>query len=167
MHPAYPFWTGDKWREGKDTRKNIEFPTFEDYRKGGRLCPDKQWRYVVTIEDAAAGGCDLFDIDELREEYSETDFNNLFMCIFVDGASSIFEFNKIQKCMVDASIWQDYDVKKARPFGNREVWLGYDPSRTRDNAVLMVVAPPIVAVEKFRILEKHSWRGLSFQHQAK
>ncbi|HAS6759925.1 TPA: terminase [Vibrio parahaemolyticus] len=166
MHPAYPFWTGDKWREGKDTRKNIEFPTFEDYRKGGRLCPDKQWRYVVTIEDAAAGGCDLFDIDELREEYSETDFNNLFMCIFVDGASSIFEFNKIQKCMVDASIWQDYDVKKARPFGNREVWLGYDPSRTRDNAVLMVVAPPIVAVEKFRILEKHSWRGLSFQHQA-
>ena len=166
MHPAYSFWTGDKWREGKDTRKNIEFPTFEDYRKGGRLCPDKQWRYVVTIEDAAAGGCDLFDIDELREEYSETDFNNLFMCIFVDGASSIFEFNKIQKCMVDASIWQDYDVKKARPFGNREVWLGYDPSRTRDNAVLMVVAPPIVAVEKFRILEKHSWRGLSFQHQA-
>ncbi|EPT9293870.1 terminase large subunit domain-containing protein [Vibrio parahaemolyticus] len=166
MHPAYPFWTGDKWREGKDTRKNIEFPTFEDYRKGGRLCPDKQWRYVVTIEDAAAGGCDLFDIDELREEYSETDFNNLFMCVFVDGASSIFEFNKIQKCMVDASIWQDYDVKKARPFGNREVWLGYDPSRTRDNAVLMVVAPPIVAVEKFRILEKHSWRGLSFQHQA-
>ncbi|HCG7657748.1 TPA: terminase family protein [Vibrio parahaemolyticus] len=166
MHPAYPFWTGDKWREGKDTRKNIEFPTFEDYRKGGRLCPDKQWRYVVTIEDAAAGGCDLFDIDELREEYSETDFNNLFMCIFVDGASSIFEFNKIQKCMVDSSIWQDYDVKKARPFGSREVWLGYDPSRTRDNAVLMVVAPPIVAVEKFRILEKHNWRGLSFQHQA-
>ncbi|EMK6701228.1 terminase ATPase subunit family protein [Vibrio cholerae] len=166
MHPAYPFWTGEKWRGDKTTRKNIEFPTFDELRDGGRLCPDKQWRYVVTIEDAAKGGCDLFDIDELREEYSETDFNNLFMCVFVDGASSIFEFNKIERCMVDSEIWQDYKPNAARPFGSREVWLGYDPSRTRDNAVLMVVAPPIVAVEKFRVLEKHTWRGLSFQHQA-
>ncbi|MBY8288661.1 terminase family protein, partial [Vibrio fluvialis] len=102
MHAAYPFWTGDKWRGDKSTRKNIEFPTFDELRDGGRLCPDRQWRYVVTIEDAAKGGCNLFDIDELREEYSEHDFNNLFMCIFVDGASSIFEFNKVQKCMVDA-----------------------------------------------------------------
>ncbi len=166
MHAAYPFWTGEKWRGDKPTRKNIEFPTFDELRDGGRLCPDRQWRYVVTIVDAANGGCDLFDIDELREEYSEHDFNNLFMCIFVDGASSIFEFNKIQKCMVDSSIWQDFKSNAARPFGSREVWLGYDPSRTRDNAVLMVVAPPIVAAEKFRVLEKHSWRGLSFQHQA-
>ncbi|MBY8171072.1 terminase ATPase subunit family protein [Vibrio fluvialis] len=166
MHAAYPFWTGDKWRGDKSTRKNIEFPTFDELRDGGRLCPDRQWRYVVTIEDAAKGGCNLFDIDELREEYSEHDFNNLFMCIFVDGASSIFEFNKVQKCMVDAGIWQDFKASAKRPFGSREVWLGYDPSRTRDNAVLMVVAPPIVAAEKFRILEKHTWRGLSFQHQA-
>ncbi|WP_217510847.1 terminase large subunit domain-containing protein [Vibrio metschnikovii] len=166
MHPAYPFWTGEKWRGDKTTRKNIEFPTFDELRDGGRLCPDKQWRYVVTIEDAANGGCDLFDIEELREEYSENDFNNLFMCIFVDGANSIFEFNKIQKCMVDASIWQDFNANADRPFGSREVWLGYDPSRTRDNAVLMVVAPPIVAAEKFRVLEKHTWRGLAFQHQA-
>ncbi|EKO3565637.1 terminase family protein [Vibrio metschnikovii] len=166
MHPAYPFWTGEKWRGDKTTRKNIEFPTFDELRDGGRLCPDKQWRYVVTIEDAANGGCDLFDIEELREEYSENDFNNLFMCIFVDGANSIFEFSKIQKCMVDASIWQDFNANADRPFGSREVWLGYDPSRTRDNAVLMVVAPPIVAAEKFRVLEKHTWRGLAFQHQA-
>ncbi|MGU3188901.1 terminase ATPase subunit family protein [Vibrio cholerae] len=166
MHPAYPFWTGEKWRGDKTTRKNIEFPTFDELRDGGRLCPDRQWRYVVTIEDAAKGGCDLFDIEELREEYSETDFNNLFMCVFVDGASSIFEYNKILRCMVDIEIWQDYKPNDVRPFGSREVWLGYDPSRTRDNAVLMVVAPPIVAVEKFRVLEKHTWRGLSFQHQA-
>ncbi|SHO57881.1 terminase ATPase subunit family protein [Vibrio quintilis] len=166
MHQAYPFWTGDKWRGDKPTRKNVEFPLFDELRDGGRVCPDKQWRYVVTIEDAAAGGCELFDIDELRDEYSESDFNNLFMCVFIDGASSIFQFNKIQKCMVDTGIWQDYHPADARPFGNREVWLGYDPSRTRDNAVLMVVAPPIVAVEKFRVLEKHTWRGLAFQHQA-
>ncbi|EGR0364819.1 terminase [Vibrio cholerae] len=165
-HPAYKFWTGEEWKEDKETRKNIEFPTFAELKDGGRVCPDKQWRYVITMEDAVKSGFDLADIDILREENSERDFNNLFMCEFVDGASSIFEYNKILRCMVDIEIWQDFKPSSDRPFGSREVWLGYDPSRTRDNAVLMVVAPPIVAAEKFRVLEKHTWRGLSFQHQA-
>jgi len=165
-HQAYPFWTGDAWRKGRDSRANIEFPSFDEFRDGGRLCPDKQWRYVVTIEDAAAGGCDLFDIEELRDEYSKDDFDNLFMCIFVDGANSVFRFTDLQKAMVDAAHWQDFKPADKQPFGRREVWLGYDPSRTRDNACLVVLAPPIVAVEKFRILEKHYWKGLNFQYQA-
>ncbi|UTM59224.1 terminase family protein [Photobacterium sp. CCB-ST2H9] len=163
-HQAYPFWTGDAWKKGKDTRQKIEFPGFDEFRDGGRLCPDRQWRYVVTIEDAAAGGCDLFDIDELRDEYSGDDFANLFMCVFVDGSNSVFKFTKLEKAMVDAAHWQDFKPHQKRPFSNREVWLGYDPSRTRDNACLVVVAPPAVALEKFRILEKHYWKGLNFQH---
>lgn len=165
-HQAYTFWTGDQWRKGRDTRANIEFPSFDEYRDNGRLCPDKQWRYVVTIEDAAAGGCELFDIDELRDEYSKDDFENLFMCVFVDGATSVFKFSALEKAMVDISRWQDFNPRDKDPFSGREVWLGYDPSRTRDNACLVVVAPPIVAIEKFRILEKHYWRGLNFQYQA-
>ena len=164
MHQAYPFWTGDQWRKGKESREKIEFPTFEEYRDGGRLCDDKQWRYVVTIEDAANGGCDLFDIDELREEYSQDDFNNLFMCLFVDGSLSVFKFSDLEKGMVDADHWQDFKPKNKQPFARREVWLGYDPSRTRDNACLVVVAPPAVAGEKFRVLEKHYWKGLNFQY---
>ncbi len=164
MHQAYPFWTGDQWRKGKDSRAKVEFPTFDEFRDSGRLCPDKQWRYVVTIEDAAAGGCDLFDIDELREEYSEEDFNNLFMCVFVDGSLSVFKFSDLEKGMVDAAHWQDFKPKNKLPFARREVWLGYDPSRTRDNACLVVVAPPAVPGEKFRVLEKHYWKGLNFQY---
>ncbi|EGR0802255.1 terminase [Vibrio alginolyticus] len=164
MHQAYPFWTGDQWRKGKDSRAKVEFPTFDEFRDGGRLCPDKQWRYVVTIEDAAAGGCNLFDIDELREEYSEEDFNNLFMCVFVDGSLSVFKFSDLEKGMVDAAHWQDFKPKNKLPFARREVWLGYDPSRTRDNACLVVVAPPAVPGEKFRVLEKHYWKGLNFQY---
>ncbi|WP_375750934.1 terminase large subunit domain-containing protein [Vibrio sp. HN007] len=164
MHQAYPFWTGDKWRGEKDTRKYIEFPSFDEFRDGGKECPDKQWRYVVTIEDAAEGGCDLFDIEELRDEYSEDDFNNLFMCVFVDGSLSVFKFSDLEKGMVDSAHWQDYKPNNKRPFGAREVWLGYDPSRTRDNACLVVVAPPAVPGEKFRILEKHYWKGLNFQY---
>ncbi|MUK91558.1 terminase [Aliivibrio fischeri] len=164
MHQAYPFWTGDSWRKGKASREKIEFPTFAELRDGGKLCDDKQWRYVVTIEDAANGGCDLFDIDELREEYSVDDFNNLFMCMFVDGSLSVFKFSDLEKGMVDAAHWQDFKPKNKQPFAHREVWLGYDPSRTRDNACLVVVAPPAVAGEKFRVLEKHYWKGLNFQY---
>ena len=163
-HPAYPFWTGDHWRQGKSEREEIEFPGFDALRNGGRLCPDKQWRYVVTIEDAVAGGCELFDIDELRDEYNGDDFSNLFMCVFVDDAASVFKFSDLEKCLVDASHWQDYKPAAPRPFGNREVWLGYDPSRTRDNATLVVVAPPEKDGERFRILEKHYWRGMNFAH---
>ncbi len=164
MHQAYPFWTGDKWRKGKDSREKVEFPSFEEFRKGGVLCPDKQWRYVVNIEDAVAGGCTLFDIEELRDEYSKDDFDNLFMCLFVDGNASVFKFSDLEKAMVDAAHWQDFKPKYKRPFEHREVWLGYDPSRTRDNACLVVVAPPTVAPEKFRVLEKHYWKGLNFQY---
>ncbi|MGF1876676.1 terminase family protein [Photobacterium frigidiphilum] len=164
MHQAYPFWTGDQWRKGKESRANIEFPTFADFRDDGEICPDKQWRYVVTIEDAAAGGCHLFDIESLQDEYSQDDFNNLFMCLFVDGALSVFRFEDLEKGMVDTAHWQDFNPKAPSPFSGREVWLGYDPSRTRDNACLVVVAPPVVAGEKFRILEKHYWKGLNFQY---
>lgn len=163
-HPAYPFWTGDHWRQGKPDREEIEFPSFDELRDGGRLCPDKQWRYVVTIEDAIAGGCELFDIDELRDEYNADDFANLFMCVFVDDAQSVFKFTDLENCMMDSANWQDYKPAAPRPFGNREVWLGYDPSRTRDNATLAVVAPGESEGEKFRVLETHYWRGLNYAH---
>jgi uncharacterized protein YjcR len=163
-HPAYNFWTGDHWRQGRPEREELEFPTFTEMRDKGRLCPDKQWRFVVTIEDAVAGGCGLFDIDELRDEYNADDFNNLFMCIFIDDADSVFKFSDLEKCMVDATRWQDFKPNALQPFANREVWLGYDPSRTRDNATLVVVAPGEKEGEKFRILEKHYWRGLNFSH---
>ncbi len=166
-HPAYAFWTGEEWKQGKETRKNIEFPTFDEYRDSGRLCPDKQWRYVITMEDAVAQGFDLVDIDELREENSDAEWKNLYMCKFVDGSASIFKFNQVMRCMISSKQWQDFDPKAKRPFGAREVWLGYDPSRTRDNACLVVVAPPALPGEKFRVLEKHYWKGLNFQYQAK
>lgn len=163
-HPAYGFWTGDSWKGEKKERQEKDFPTFEEMRDGGRLCPDRQWRYVVTIEDAANGGCGLFDIDELRDEYSEDDFNNLFMCIFVDDSQSVFKFAQLENCGVDTASWRDFKPKQARPFGNRTVWLGYDPARTRDNATLVVLAPPQFEGEKFRVLEKYHWRGLNFQY---
>ena len=165
-HPAYPFWSGDMWRGDKSTRKNIEFPSVKQLQDGGRVCPDKQWRYVIDVHDAVKMGCHLIDPDELEEEFSPDAFRNLYKCEFVDDAKSVFKFTDIEKLMADPSIWQDFFKHEAFPFGRREVWLGYDPSRTRDNACLVVIAPPIKKGEKFRVLEKHYWKGLNFQYQA-
>ncbi|KAB7715717.1 terminase [Plesiomonas shigelloides] len=165
-HQGYAFWSGDEWRRGKSERKNVEFPSFDELRDGGRECPDKQWRYVVTMEDAIAGGFNLADINELRERYNETAFNMLFMCVFVDDKDSVFDFAKLERCGTDPSTWEDFHPEEPIPFGNKEVWGGFDPARTGDNATFVVMAVPLLAVERFRLLEKHHWRGLSFQWMA-
>lgn len=165
-HEAYPFWTGDDWRRGRADRKDVEFPSDKELRDGGRLCPDQQWRYMVTIEDAIAGGFNFVKLDNLRERYSGPAFDMLFMCVFIDDKDAVFKFSDLEKCGVDATLWQDYDAKAPRPFGGREVWGGYDPSRTTDNATFVLIAPPLVAGERFRVLRRWTWTGLSFKYQA-
>ncbi|MCM2317960.1 MAG: terminase family protein [Pseudomonas sp.] len=167
-HQAYPFWTGEEFRNSKRGKKlGKDWPSEEQIHRGA-LCPDGQWRKVITIEDAIAGGCDLFDIERLRLEYEEDRFEQLFMCKFIDSTQSAFALADLERCYSDRELWDDYDPdpKNPRPFGNSPVWIGYDPSRTRDDATCVVVAPPLEPGAKFRILEKHSWRGHSFTYQA-
>lgn len=160
-HDGYRLWSGEDWRKGNAARKDVEFPSFDEYRDGGRECPDGVWRYVVTIEDAVAGGIDDIDIDELRETYSKADFDMLYMCVFVDDKDSIFSFSQLLKCGVDISTWEDFHPGEDHPFGNREVWGGFDPARTGDTATFVVIGVPIVAVERYRVLEVFRWKGLS------
>ena len=164
-HQAYPFWTGEKFRNSK--RKNAKDPwPSEIQAAAGMLCPDGQWRKVITILDAITGGCDLFDLEQLQLEYDEDKFQQLFMCKFIDSTQSAFSLADLERCYSDLSLWTDYDPDDPRPFGNSPVWIGYDPSRTRDDASCVVIAPPLEDGGKFRILEKHSWRGQSFKYQA-
>lgn len=160
-HEGYLLWSGESWRKGNAARKDVEFPSFDEYRDGGRECPDGVWRYVVTIEDAVAGGIDDIDIDELRETYSKADFDMLYMCVFVDDKDSIFSFSQLLKCGVDISTWEDFHPGEEHPFGNREVWGGFDPARTGDTATFVVIGVPIVAIERYRVLEVFRWKGLS------
>ena len=166
-HQAYPFWTGDTFKRGKHRNASKPFPGEAELRQGV-LCPDGQWRKIITIHDAIAGGCDLFDIEQLQLENSDDQFDQLYLCQFIDSTQSAFNLADLERCYSDLSLWKDYDPdpKAARPFGNSPVWVGYDPSRTRDDATCVVVAPPLEQGGKFRILEKHSWRGHSFTYQA-
>ena len=159
-HEAYGFWAG----KGK---KDIEIDVSHAALAAGRLCEDGIWRQIVTIVDAMAGGCDLFDIDQLRTEYTEEEFAQLLMCVFMDDSSSIFGFEELLECGVDSLVaWRDYNRTAQRPLGHKPVLLGYDPSRTRDNAALVVIGLPQAKGAPFRCLEKHEWKGMDFVAQA-
>lgn len=167
-HGAYPFWSGDLFNRGRaSASERVEIDISHAALARGVACADGQWRQIVTIEDALAGGCTLFDLDTLRRENSADDFRNLFMCEFVDDKASVFPFEELQRCMVDSmEEWEDYAPFADRPFGHRVVWIGYDPSHRGDSAGCVVIAPPVVAGGKFRILERHQWKGMDFATQA-
>lgn len=166
-HEAYTFWTGERFNKGKPTAQHIKVDVSHSGLQMGRLCEDRIWRQIVTIMDAEERGCDLFDLDELRLEYDAAAFQNLLMCEFVDDGASIFPLALLQPCMVDSwTEWDDYKPFAARPFADRQVWVGYDPAETGDTAGLIVVAPPLVPGGKFRILERHQFRGMDFNSQA-
>ncbi|CAM3277410.1 MULTISPECIES: terminase ATPase subunit family protein [Yersinia] len=167
-HGAYPFWSGELFNKGRqDKSECIELDVSHRALAAGAVCGDGQWRQIVTIEDAFAGGCDRFNIDELKRENSAADFRNLFLCEFVDDKASVFPFEELQACMVDSLVeWEDFAPFSDRPFSYRPVWIGYDPSHTGDSAGCVVMAPPLVPGGKFRILERHQWKGMDFADQA-
>lgn len=175
QHKAYPLWSGSWWKGQDKERLDIEFPTLERLRKTPQLCPDKRWRFAITIDDAIAGGNTRIDKEDLKERYSADAFAYLFECKFMDEADSIFKLSDIEACAVDIDDWDDFDPTAIRPFGDKEVWLGYDPARTGDFARCFAVAPPdaynVVAQldkfkDKFRVLEGHEWKGFNWQWQA-
>ncbi|OBX35671.1 terminase-like family protein [Halomonas elongata] len=108
-HEAYPFWSGELFNKRRAKADRAEFDVSHDALANGRLCPDGHWRQIVTVEDAIAGGCDLFDLEQLKLEYSPDEFANLLMCQFVDDSQSAFPLSLVHPCMVDAwEVWDDY-----------------------------------------------------------
>lgn len=168
-HEAYPMWTGERFNKRRDRAQRVAIDTSHAALKAGAYGPDRIWRHIVTIEDAEASGCDLFDIEELRFEYSVDEFDNLYLCQFIDDSASSFPMSMVQPCMVDSwEVWKDFGPFDLRPFGDGEVWIGYDPAESEDgdNASCVVVAPPVGPKGKFRVLEKLQFKGMDFEAQA-
>lgn len=167
-HEAYKFWTGEEFNKGRPKDKRVEINTKHENLVNGALCEDRVWRHIVNIYDAERQGCDLFDIEELIAENNAEEFANLYMCEFVDDGHSVFPLSMIQPCMVDSwEVWaNDFKPLALRPYGNKPVWIGYDPAETGDSAGLVVVAPPDGNYNKFRVLEHHQFKGMDFASQA-
>ncbi len=169
-HQAHRLWSGERFNEHRDKADRGDFKFKPEQLQAGVTGPDGVWRQVVTIEDAEAGGCDLFDLERLRMRYSPDIFDNLFLCKFVDDSNSMFPFALMERCRVDAWYkWEaDFHPYALRPFGDGEVWIGYDPAESAagDDAAMVIIAPPKDAKGKFRVLEKHRMKGLDFEAAA-
>ncbi len=167
QHQAYALWSGDRFNRKKPKEQRIKLDLSHDRLAGGYTGEDRIWRQICTIVDAMRGGCSLFDIEELRLEYSAEEFENLLMCGFLDDSYSVFPLAELQRCMVDSwEVWDDVKPFLQRPFGYRPVWVGYDPSHTGDTAGLVVLAAPTKPGASFRVLERHQFKGMDFEAQA-
>ncbi|MGW8136833.1 terminase large subunit domain-containing protein [Sphingomonas zeae] len=168
-HQAYSLWTGAAYNRRRKKADQVAIDVGYETLKAGHLGADRIWRHMLTLEDAAAQGCDLFDLAEVKDENAPDEYANLYGCQFVDDSLSAFKFNELQRCTVDADVdWRDVNLLSDRPVGNREVWAGYDPQESADgdNAALVIALPPEGPDGKFRLLEKHQLRGADFQEQA-
>lgn len=167
QHQAHAMWSGERFNKRRPAAERIQLDLSHERLAGGFTGEDKVWRNIVTIMDALRGGCDLFDIDELRLEYSTDEFANLLMCEFIDDTQSVFPMSELQRCMVDSwEAWSDLKPFAMRPYGHRPVWIGYDPSHTGDTAGCVVLAPPDKPGGKFRVLERRQFKGMDFEAQA-
>ena len=164
QHAAYAFWSAQRLKK----KSKIDVDLTHSRLAGGFTGEDRVWRNIVTIMDALAGGCDLFDLEELKLEYSDAEFANLLMCGFVDDSFSVFPLSMLQPCMVDSwELWTDFKPFSQRPYGRMPVWVGYDPSHTGDNAGLVVVAVPKTPGGALRVLHTQQFKGMDFEAQAK
>lgn len=167
-HEAANFWTGEEWNKGRTKAERVPIDVSHKRLAAGVRCEDGVWRQIVTLLDAEAAGCDLFDVEEIQREYSPAEYANLFGCEFTDDTLSQFPLSLMQPCQVDTVLhWRDFRPLAARPYAG-EVWLGYDPNESEqgDDAALAVIAPPRVPGGKFRLLERLRLKGLDFQQQA-
>lgn len=174
-HEAHGFWTGDALNKSKKKSDRVEIDLSHKALKSGKRCADGQWRQIVTLRDAINQGFDLIDLQEIIDENSTEDFDNLYMCEFSSDGQRPFGYDELIRCGVDAwdphnpAGWKDWKPYAARPFGDRAVWLGYDPNgdgEGGDSAGLAILAPPMVEGGKFRVLEAIQLRGMPFEKQA-
>jgi len=167
-HGAYSLWSGEKYKKLQE--KNTELPVFkmptEKQLRKGVDCVDGMYRQIITIEDAMGGGCNLFDISVLKLENDPETYAQLYLCKFIDDSASAFVLDELLKCSLEDTRWSDYKPDNPRPFGNKPVYIGYDPARHRDSAEIVVIAPPFKPGGKFRVLEKITMHKKNWAFQA-
>lgn len=168
-HDAYQVWSGGDYKKIQEVRPELaawKEPTRKELQNGV-VCADFMYRRIITLDDAMAGGCDLFDKSQLLRENLPEVFEQLYNCKFIDDTGSAFVLGQLLACGVPDARWPGFKPTENRPFGEREVWVGYDPSRTRDSAEVVVLGVPLNPGGRFLLLERVSMQNQNWEFQAK
>lgn len=167
-HDAYRLWSGEDYKKIQAARPEFapfDMPTDKELHQGV-VGADLMYRRIIDIDDAMAGGCDLFDMDQLLRENLPEIFDQLYKCKFIDDTGSAFNLLTLLKCAVSDARWPGFKPHEDRPFGERPVAIGYDPARTRDTAEVVVLGMPAKPGGRFIVLERLSFVGKSWEYQA-
>lgn len=109
LHDACLIWRGQCFNDNRTIK--AEFDLSLDSLAKGIVGADGIWRNVVTVYQAIADGCHLFDIDELKNNYNEDEFTRLFLCGFFESDA--------KRVMVDSKpMWIDYDPARSEGQGD-------------------------------------------------
>ncbi|MCZ5321318.1 terminase family protein [Escherichia coli] len=125
-HEAYAYWNGDRWNEKKRQRINASVFLWTGKRcitglsaltgRGGKLSRWKMW-LITPLETHRI-------LTRSRDENTEDEFRNLYMCEFVREGESAFnlEYPLIGRGVVDTTTGKDWKtfLLPAR-WGNRPV----------------------------------------------
>ncbi|WP_221800536.1 terminase large subunit domain-containing protein [Oceanobacter mangrovi] len=168
-HDAYQIWSGARYlkkREKDPTLPDFVMPDAKSLRRGV-AANDGFYRKVISIHDAMAGGCDLFDLHDLMLENDDESFKQLYECHFIDDKNSAFVLDQLLRCAANDSRWPGYKPDDVRPYGERPVVIGYDPSRSRDSAEVVVLAVPLKKGGKFTLLKRVTMLNENWAFQAR
>ncbi|MDP2548888.1 terminase large subunit domain-containing protein [Oceanobacter sp. 4_MG-2023] len=167
-HDAYQLWSGADYQDIQEHRPNLpvfEMPTAKQLR-AGYTSVDGMYRKIITIHDALAGGADFFDLHQLEIENIPAVFRQLYECEFIDDQNSAFVLDQLLGCAANDDRWHGFNSSAARPYGNRPVAIGYDPSRSGDKAEVVVLGLPSQSGGLFTLLERLSMHNEHWQYQA-
>lgn len=154
-HDFYKLWAGITYNRDRPKKDHISVDISHKNLRHGKLCDDGVWRQIVTLEDAVNDGYTLIDLDKVKRKYSPSSYAMLCMCQFSRGSDGVFKFTELHRALVDAqAVWKDFSPSADRPLGGAPVWVGYDPSGLgEDAAAICVLAPPMNAGDKYRLVE--------------
>ncbi len=120
-HGAYAVKEGidrDGNRKPKDDQGNV-------LRSDGRKLISV---HETTLPEAIEKGYDLFDWEDIKDEYSEDEIKQLFLCQWIDERLTYFRMSELEAC------WLPEDELTSMLNPANPVWFGYDPSRSRDSS---------------------------------
>lgn len=144
------------------TQTFITTPSFKTHFayeiwKGENGFYENMFRYEINLQDAIKLGYDLIDQNDVRQEYEEADIEVLFDVNWIDDIESYIPSSLIEACLVDEA---------ETHYKGGQCFLGYDPSRTRDSAALVVLERRLLKIinpEKHR--NEKGWHFVIVNHQ--
>ncbi len=142
-----------KWRGSED--RDLEL---------GKLGDDDQiFRQIITLEEACRKGADQFiDHKEIKAENDAEEYSQLYNCQFLDGNYSIFQWNRLQDCMVEPLDWDDMILMDDGQLvfdPDKPVYAGFDPAVRPDAAKFLLIAAPDEKHRAYRLVHETSWKA--------